>query len=219
MPKTSSGKIQRHACRDGYLAGTLDVVGQWRAADAGRWRPRPRGRRATPAEAVARAAADPAIPASKNGNGRHDAAANDRLTQLVVEEIRRVAKERADGMTLDSPIVETGLDSLERMEILASLEEKFGGRFPEEILPELETTRQLVGGGREIPGHASRVPTASATADAEIPPATYRFDQFPEYVKLRESLDLLEASGLGNPFFAVHEGLTTRPHDRSTAAS
>ena len=30
IPKTSSGKIQRHACRDGYLDGTLDVVGQWR---------------------------------------------------------------------------------------------------------------------------------------------------------------------------------------------
>ncbi len=30
IPKTSSGKIQRHACRDGYLAGTLKVVGQWK---------------------------------------------------------------------------------------------------------------------------------------------------------------------------------------------
>ncbi len=30
IPKTSSGKIQRHACRESYLAGTLDVVGQWR---------------------------------------------------------------------------------------------------------------------------------------------------------------------------------------------
>jgi acyl-CoA synthetase (AMP-forming)/AMP-acid ligase II len=26
IPKTSSGKIQRHACRDGYLASTLDVL-------------------------------------------------------------------------------------------------------------------------------------------------------------------------------------------------
>jgi acyl-CoA synthetase (AMP-forming)/AMP-acid ligase II len=25
IPKTSSGKIQRHACRVGFLAGTLDV--------------------------------------------------------------------------------------------------------------------------------------------------------------------------------------------------
>jgi len=29
VPKTSSGKIQRHACRDGYVSGTLKVVGQW----------------------------------------------------------------------------------------------------------------------------------------------------------------------------------------------
>ncbi|HEY0603182.1 MAG TPA: beta-ketoacyl synthase N-terminal-like domain-containing protein [Herpetosiphonaceae bacterium] len=29
IPKTSSGKIQRHACRVGFLQGTLSVVGQW----------------------------------------------------------------------------------------------------------------------------------------------------------------------------------------------
>lgn len=29
IPKTSSGKIQRHACRAGYLAGTLNVVDDW----------------------------------------------------------------------------------------------------------------------------------------------------------------------------------------------
>jgi 8-amino-7-oxononanoate synthase len=56
---------------------------------------------------------------------------------------------------------------------------------------------------------------AARPADAEIPPNTYCFDQFPEYVKLRENLDMLDASGLGNPFFAVHEGLTT---DRTTIA-
>ncbi len=31
IPKTSSGKIQRHACRDGFLNGNLDVVGDWTA--------------------------------------------------------------------------------------------------------------------------------------------------------------------------------------------
>lgn len=29
IPKTSSGKIQRHACRTGFLNGSLDVVGEW----------------------------------------------------------------------------------------------------------------------------------------------------------------------------------------------
>jgi acyl-CoA synthetase (AMP-forming)/AMP-acid ligase II len=33
IPKTSSGKIQRHACRDAYLAGTLQAVGEWRATE------------------------------------------------------------------------------------------------------------------------------------------------------------------------------------------
>ena len=67
-----------------------------------------------------------------------------KTAQIVIEEIRRVAKERANGMTLDSAIAESGMDSLERMEILATLEERFGGRFPPEILPELETTRQVI---------------------------------------------------------------------------
>ncbi len=31
IPRTSSGKIQRRACRAAYLSGTLDVVAQWRA--------------------------------------------------------------------------------------------------------------------------------------------------------------------------------------------
>jgi len=32
IPKTSSGKIRRHACRIGFLNQTLDVVGQWYGA-------------------------------------------------------------------------------------------------------------------------------------------------------------------------------------------
>ncbi|MFW6070531.1 MAG: fatty acyl-AMP ligase, partial [bacterium] len=31
IPRTSSGKIRRHACREGYLEGTLDVIGEWTA--------------------------------------------------------------------------------------------------------------------------------------------------------------------------------------------
>jgi acyl-CoA synthetase (AMP-forming)/AMP-acid ligase II len=33
IPKTSSGKIQRHACRDGFLDDTLPIVAQWFAWD------------------------------------------------------------------------------------------------------------------------------------------------------------------------------------------
>ncbi len=159
-----------HAGRGGAMAGrptprpkAASAAGEQTSPPTIAWRPACVRRRPPPRRTARTAAAAPL---------------NDRLTQLVVEEIRRVAKERADGMTLDSPIVETGMDSLERMEILASLEEKFGGRFPEEVLPELETTRQLVAAVEKYLGTEPRPPSVRP-ADAEIPPATYRFDQFP----------------------------------------
>lgn len=222
VPKTSSGKIQRHACREGYLAGTLDVVGQWHVGDGpvetapeGNGKPLAQKRVKPPAqERVEPKPPLERIVASKNGeNGKNgeclkELPSDDRLTQLVIEEIRRVAKDRANGMTLDSPIVETGMDSLERMEILACLEEKFGGRFPEEILPDLETTRQVAAAVEKYLGKEPR-PASVRPADAEIPEACYRFDQFPEYVKLCENLGRLDAAGLGNPFFVAHDGPTT----------
>jgi 8-amino-7-oxononanoate synthase len=206
VPKTSSGKIQRHACRDGYLAGTLDVVKQFRAADAAKDERAPE--KADELVEKVEKKEMPQLVASPNGkNGRHPPV-NARLTQLVLEEIYRVAKDRAKGMTLDSPIVETGMDSLERMEILASLEEKFGGRFPEDVLADLETTRQVVEAVEKYLGTEPR-PASVRPANAEISPATYRFDQFPEYVRLRENLDMLDAAGMDNPFFVVHDGPTT----------
>jgi 8-amino-7-oxononanoate synthase len=233
IPKTSSGKIQRHACRAGFLDGTLDAIGQWKTGDGqpvapvaaspaagvqspAKAPPSPEDKRSpqlppatvAPKPAVSEAASQatavrPDAPVSKNG--QHPAL-NQRLTDLVVAEIRRVAKERANGMTLDSPIVDTGMDSLERMEIIASLEERFGGRFPEEILPDLETTRQVVAAVEKYLGREPR-PVADRPAKQEISPAQYRFDQFPEYRKLRENLDMLVATGLGNPYFTTHEGI------------
>ncbi len=233
IPKTSSGKIQRFACRDGYLDGTLDVVSRWKATegDAGRLmadaarKPRavapdqavaprkpslsPPGRNGEGREPVLPAAheSDRFVPTKPTTSSVHVASLDDRLTQLVIEEIRRVAKERANGMTLDSPIVETGMDSLERMEILNSLEEKFGGRFPEEILLDLETTRQLVEAVAKYLGTEPR-PASVRPPAVEIPRAAYRIEQFPEYVALRKNLDMLEAMDCAGTFFTVHDGPT-----------
>ena len=240
VPKTSSGKIQRHACRSGYLGEALDIVAQWQAeateqpptlmaSEAAPKAPQP------PVTRLNGKAADLSAPdaqsrevqqrgrpeaaeasqssiGSKNGNRTVAASGNvasQRLkaANIVVEEIRRVAKERAADMTLDTPIAEAGLDSLERMEILASLEERFGGRFPQEILIELETARQVIAAVERYLGTEPRSDAIRQTG-VDIPPENYRFDLFPEYVQLRNRLDSLKGSGLGNPYFGVHEGIT-----------
>lgn len=207
VPKTSSGKIQRHACRDGYVAGTLDVVGQWRG-EGGRRKAEGGERKAEGGKRKMEGGNGHAMPDSTLRVPPAALGSSPDLTQIVLDEIRRVARERADGMTLDSPIVETGMDSLERMEIVASLEEKFGNRFPEDILPELETTRQLVAAVQKYLGTKPRA--ASVRPEGyEVPEAAYRFEQMPEYVKLRENLDMLDALGLGCPFFVAHDGPAT----------
>lgn len=230
IPKTSSGKIQRHACRKGYLEGTLDVVAQWNApedaAQAEPVAPKPAPPEATTApvepgvsEQAPPPYREPDLPAryraaqpaavKRNGNGAvAPSHKRETVTEIVLEEVRRVAKERATGMTMDSVIAELGLDSLERMEIVASLEERFGGRFPEEVLPEMETCRQVIEAVEKYLGGVPRSLESARPRDAEIPPETYRIEKFPEYVKLRQSLDLLESTGLGNPYFNVHQGIT-----------
>ena len=191
VPKTSSGKIQRHACRQSYLDGTLDVVGRWQLGDAeeplgeipapnrpaagpklaelaasdGTWveditageavdrsLARDRGMRAgsprhesTNGEPAAKRAGTTAVPSRRAGSGRAKAGQEDgRRPKSSSRRSAAWPRSGPTGMTLDSAIAESGMDSLERMEILATLEERFGGRFPPEILPELETTRQVI---------------------------------------------------------------------------
>jgi len=215
IPQTSSGKIQRHACRKRFLDGSLTVIAQWEAGDeAPPIEKRPataevaetEPARTEPAivERAAEAEEAAAAPGGADGRFRTDGKG---VTEIIFEEVRTVARERADGLTLDSPITEIGLDSLERMEILASIEDRFGSQFPMEILPELETARQLVGAVEKYLGTQPREHVASP-ADAETPEENYRFDKLPEYVQLRQSLDLLESIGMGNTFFTVHQGIT-----------
>ncbi len=231
IPKTTSGKIQRHACRKGFLEGTLSVVAQWQvgrplevrepAAKAARpsatappTPPKPaavseagsNGRKRKPQPVAAADRGPDATPAQgaaeDSGNGQ--AAAT--TAEIVLRHVRRVARERAAGLTLESPITEIGLDSLERMEIVASLEEEFGGRLPEVVVRELETCRQVV---EAVEKHLGKTPRRFAPRpdDYQVARENYCIQQFPEYVKLKEGLSFLDSTGL-DPYFNVHESVT-----------
>ena len=85
--------------------------------------------------------------------------------------------------------------------------ERFGGRFPEDVLPELETCRQVVEAVTRYLGVASRGPRVEIDPDSEIPSAYYRVDEFPESLQLGQSLAMAKALDLENPYFKVHQGL------------
>ena len=209
IAKTSSGKIQRHACKRQFLEGTLEVVEQhisWLQAGG--------GEAAKPAAPERAASETPRLARLRPVGEASRALRPDRdlpqdVVQTVFDHVRRIAKERAGNLTLDSNIVELGLDSLERMEIVASLEEAFGGRFPEQVLPQIETCREVT---EAILDHmpldgTKRAETAKVVAD--VPSDTFRIEDFPEVRALEQNFAMVRNAGLENPYFSVHEGLTT----------
>ena len=135
------------------------------------------------------------------------------VVQTVFDHVRRIAKDRAGNLTLDTNIVELGLDSLERMEIVASLEEAFGARFPEQVLPQIETCREVAEAILDHMPADSRPEIKAARVVAEIPPDAYRIEEFPEVRALEQNFAMVRDAGLDDPYFSVHEGLT---NDRTT---
>jgi 8-amino-7-oxononanoate synthase len=245
IPKTSSGKIQHHACRNGFLDGSLSEIDRWVSGDVSFQFIQGGDAENALHEAVGltdaedhlrliRGKVEPFAAESPNRPMMPETAPNepnhlliketpahpplqstisliskDEIAAIVLEEVRKVAKERAAHLTIDTDITELGLDSLERMEILASLEDRFGGQFPESILPELYTAQQVLDAVLIYLGSG---PRKSAEQNrnrlkSEVPEEDYRIEKFPEYRRLKLGLDMIQETGL-NRFFDVHEGIT-----------
>jgi 8-amino-7-oxononanoate synthase len=160
---------------------------------------------------------------------RVDGALSNSVMDSVFAAVRRALPENAEcHLTLDTPLDETGLDSLARMHVLNCLEEEFGVRFSEDSLYDMETCRDVV---EYIESNGSRVPAsrqsavpppvacdASATAVPKSPSCdedssasgpisatTYDVSLFPECVAFQERLLMTAAAGLENPFFRVKD--------------
>lgn len=207
IPKTSSGKIQRHACRDGFRQGELYEIARWCAWEEEKQPP------VSPPYARHKA-----LDAAPSLNGQQYGDIHPRVAQIVLEQVRLIAKERAKELDLDTNIVlDLGLDSLERMQIASALEEIFGGRFPEAVLQEIYTCREVAEAIQKHMGtepkvyreatFASGSPTVKPSLD-EVPIEHYSFAKMPEYLKLKATMQLLVSTGVPNPFFQAHEGNT-----------
>ncbi|MCA9178518.1 MAG: aminotransferase class I/II-fold pyridoxal phosphate-dependent enzyme [Planctomycetales bacterium] len=203
VPTTSSGKVQRHACRQAFLEGGLKVISQWLLTED--------GQRQTTTSTEPHAEANGAEPAAQ-------------VVAAVIQHVRDVAKERAgDGLGPDTNIaVDLALDSLERLQIANNLENTFGGRFPEEVLEKMETVREVA---LAIERHlGSRPIRESQVTDTELAPRPagyeppeefYDLSKMPEYLRLRSTMKLVDQAQVPNPYFSVHESIT---NDTTTIA-
>ena len=138
------------------------------------------------------------------------------IAEVVFDQVRRAVPDGLDcDIALDSSLFDVGLDSLTRMEVVNRLEEKFGMRFTEDALLDMETCADLVEyiqakkttGGSGKPPEKATVTSApvKVKAEVDIRPEHYDVTQFPECVALRQRVTAMEDAGLENPFFRVNQ--------------
>ena len=199
IPKTSSGKIQRHLCRRCFIENSLKVISEWYAWEE---------------------SDEPLVAPSLEGTAAEELVeVNGEIAEVVMEHVRQVARERAGSLSLHTNIVhDLGLDSLERLQIANALEETFQGRFPEDVLQDAETVAEVALAIEQHFGTDALLQRATPAVDskdrkvrprdAEIPEEDYLFGKMPEYLQLKQNMQLLDRSGLPNPFFTVHQELT-----------
>ena len=226
VPKTSSGKIQRHACMDALLQDDLKVIAKWV-----RWEEIAGGFRSNgPTMMSARGAANSSRLPSSSSKSESGGIAPVALVQVVEDQIRAVAGERAGELSSQTNIVlDLGLDSLERLEIARGLEEKFGGRFPQDVLDSIETVGEtalaiqqhlatnaveiatrLKAGGTYRNGSPAAIANGSETSETPVTKVETpedRIEQFPEYKRLQQTTAQMLMTGVPNPYFTVHDSV------------
>lgn len=221
VPKTSSGKIQRHACLHAVRDNELKLIAKWV-----RWE-EVAGGGMTISESMPMMQA---AAASSRGETVQESDVNPLVVAAIQYHVRSVAGERAKKLTLQTNIVlDLGLDSLERLEIARNLERTFGGRFPEQVLDEIETIGQTaLAVQRYLPPGADARAEAMLSGTAETPTETFSADtdlhsmvqertvepedqveQFGEYRRLKATMEQMRMTGVPNPYFTVHEGIVS----------
>jgi 8-amino-7-oxononanoate synthase len=187
IPRTSSGKIQRHACRAAFLAGELKALAEYRGSPMDEIRP----------SATIRPGAEDAGSSSAHPAPHYWQAA----LAVVRQHVHAVAGAALPDLTPDTPLVALGLDSLQRLDLVATLEKTFAGRLPDTVFSQARTLEDLVQTAQKhlIDGPRTDAPTG------QIPPEHYDLARFPEYGELKRQERLLLAAG-DNPYFRVDRG-------------
>ena len=176
--RTSSGKIQRHACRAAFLAGELKALAEHGGLPIDNAVPR--------AVAVRPGAEDAGSSTAHPAPDSWQAA-----LAAVRQHARALVGAVLPDLTPDTPLAALGLDSLQRLSLAASLEKTFAGHLPETVFSQARTLEDLV---QAVQKHLIDGPRPDVPAD-QIPPEYYDFVRFPEYGELKRQEGMLQAAG------------------------
>ncbi|HKH93447.1 MAG TPA: aminotransferase class I/II-fold pyridoxal phosphate-dependent enzyme [Gemmatimonadaceae bacterium] len=178
IPRTSSGKIQRGACRAAYLDGTLEVTGRWR---------------------VDRADASP----DDRATSIHDFLIAWVRDELEIDPSMLHADTPLLELGIDSLAATRLVVALEarlgrRVEVAELWSQPSVGALARHL-----AAMHAGESSGTVAASSSPVDRPAATPDRIT-----NVGHWPEYRALRARLDLLDGQSIASPFFQVHEGVT-----------
>ena len=111
LPKTSSGKVQRHVCRQGFLAGSLEIVAEWTRQKAA-------------GHLQASRSSDPTE--QSNVGTSVGLSSVDAIVAWLTERISGPLGIRTDEVDTRKPLASYGLGSLQAVQLASQLEQWLG---------------------------------------------------------------------------------------------
>ena len=135
LPRTSSGKLRRSACRDAYSAGTLEPVAEWRDQSG-----------STPVE-------------EQNAQSLSIDAGSREIADWLAARIARLVGASAESIDRDRPFAAFGLGSVQAVALAGELEERLYRSLPATLVYDHPTIESLA---RHLAGEAGGTPAGAA---------------------------------------------------------
>jgi 8-amino-7-oxononanoate synthase len=201
IPKTSSGKVQRRACRAAFLAGELKTVAQHHRVTVESTSLIAAGTNGRLGDSGAVSSIAHSVPHAPQSF----------VLAAVCQHALALGGAALSDVSPDTPLTALGLDSLQRVELAATLERTFACRLPDAEFNAAQTLGELARRvQKHLNGH-SRIdaPAGGGEHGDQIPPAHYDFSRFPEFVELKRYERMLKAVAGENPYFRVDQGNTS----------
>ena len=112
IPKTSSGKIQRHACKTGYLDGSLNTVGEWKSTNSNQLTANSKQKSA-------------GVSATLSVNNQLSTINHQQINiqNWLIENLAQRLEISTSEININEPFANTGLDSVQAVRLSADLED------------------------------------------------------------------------------------------------
>ena len=199
IPKTSSGKLQRLKCRQAYLDENLPITSRWK-------------RNRTRQVGLVHQAGHGAVEAANQCRIDRDDLEFRGMDPVVLQALCRVlvdlARDPVDVLDWNTKFEDLGLDSLERVGVLAGLERELRVKLPAQYFAGLETVGEILLAVQGMRGDLA-LPHGLWSGSETTEDSVSNWESFTEFVQLKSSFRQLKEDDLPNPYFCVSEGIAS----------